>query len=414
MNYKFTAALISILILISILYLLIRYSRETFQLNNAHTETILTFFENLEKKRGVFYIDGKPIKPQQQQQPQQQQRPRPQQQQPQQQQQQQQQPQPQQQQQPQQQPSAAAEAPLKQKLDSCTNNSQCIEGHTCRKCGYPGQSGQGRCLTQGDCESANRVDCGKINTGAAGPMAGNKNNYFEGITACQCKDKCDNYPENLCKAWHHYTNSKQCWLKNKVDLDYNGHGVGAAATAIDQAPPTKTYTYYMYGPWINNNIQHRTAVLAPKSVIVDGIDNNVYIIKDKQYIKMVAIPSGVAKYINTNTTLTNFQNTFSQDNWNDAIIAISGGEYTYKLGTQWEKWTHPTDGGSNIVRYNQNNRVECASDKPGACYWNTHTVDQVNNMDKNTLISNMCGDDQYLPGHWCGMYDQANKKIHIS
>ena len=130
---------------------------------------------------------------------------------------------------------------------------------------------------------------------------------------------------------------------------------------------------------------------------------------------MVAIPSGVAKYIeHMNTTLTNFQNTFSQTIWNGATIARAGGEYTYKLGTQWEKWTHPTNGDNTIVRYNQNNRVECESDKIGACYWNTNTVDQVNNMDKNTLISNMCGDDKYLPGHWCGMYDQANKKIHIS
>ena len=59
MDYKFT----SVLILILIIVLLIRYSRETFQSNNAHTEIVLTFFEKLDKQHGVFYIDGKPIKP---------------------------------------------------------------------------------------------------------------------------------------------------------------------------------------------------------------------------------------------------------------------------------------------------------------------------------------------------------------
>jgi hypothetical protein len=72
MNYKFTAVL---LLLILLLCLLIRYSRETFQLDNSRTEIILTFFENLDKKQEIFYIDGKPIKspsqqPQQPQQPQ--------------------------------------------------------------------------------------------------------------------------------------------------------------------------------------------------------------------------------------------------------------------------------------------------------------------------------------------------------
>jgi hypothetical protein len=480
MNYKFTAVLILISILISILYLLVRHSRETFQLDNAHTETILTFFENLEKKRGVFYIDGNPIKMQQQ---------------------------PQQQPQPQQRPLPAIDqktviippsnispniirygdvvkiqhirsgrhlyshARNAYRSPKCTHafgyhEVTCSDGtisdpagiltHNDNNYWWLIKGGEnGAVINYGDrialyhkatgkyvkldsrylSPTTNQTFVGCINDHPTYWIIEDGNGSLkldslinlkvvEGSKTYRLHSHSHGNSNYKCNTPGQYASSGQQEVTGfqrddsnddwKITEKQSNNGVGAAATAIDQAPPTKTYTYYMYGSGINNTIQHRTAVLAPKSVKVAGIDNNVYIIKDQQYIKMVAIPSGVAKYINTNTSLTNFQNTFSQAIWNGAIIAISGGKHTYKLGTQWEKWTHPTNGDSNIVRYNQNNRVECASYKPGACYWNTHTVDQVNNMDKNTLISNMCGDDQYLPGHWCGMYDQANKKIHIS
>jgi len=98
----------------------------------------------------------------------------------------------------------------------CTNNSQCIAGHTCRKCGYSGQSNQGRCLTQAQCEWADHIDIGKVNTRATGVTLEEHDlsgDFFYG-KPLRCKGYCDN--NSNCKAWH--LRDTKCYLKSTNSL----------------------------------------------------------------------------------------------------------------------------------------------------------------------------------------------------
>ena len=47
------------------------------------------------------------------------------------------------------------------------------------------------------------------------------------------------------------------------------------------------------------------------------------------------------------------------------------------------------------------------------CLLNTHTVEQVNNINVNLLVSNVCESRRYKSEHCCGMYYQTNMKIYI-
>jgi len=79
----------------------------------------------------------------------------------------------------------------------------------------------------------------------------------------------------------------------------------------------------------------------------------------------------------------------------------------------WIDWTDTRNQNSTVVRYNTDNKVECASADGTNCYWNTKIAAEVNTMVQTELNPTVCVPDQYRSNHWCGMFDSINKNLYV-